>query len=92
MYIYQNYKSKKQLNKAIKDNNLHKDYLFGFDHKLYKMLDDTYYVKVSYFEYSNNYDKKNIERLCELEYEPGDIIKITGVFPSHERFKEKIDE
>ena len=49
-------------------------------------------MKISYFEYYNNYDKKNVERLCELEYESGDIIKITEVFPTHERFKEKIDK
>ena len=92
MYIYQNYENKKDLNKDIKSNKLQKDYLFGLSHKLYKMLDDKNYVRISYFEYCNNYDKKNVERLCELTYEPGDIIKITGVFPIHERFKEKIDK
>ena len=44
------------------------------------MIDDKNYVRISYFTFANDFDKKSVERICNLEYKIGEIIKITGTY------------
>ena len=76
MYIYQVYKNKKDLQNSIKDNKLHEDYYFAFNHSIYKMINDRDYVRVSYFIFDNDLMRKNIEKIADLKYQDGDVIKI----------------
>lgn len=92
MYIYKAYKTKKDLQNNIKNNKLHKGYYFALNNSIYQMISDKDYVRVNYFIFENDSMRKQAERIADLKYQEGDIIKITGVFTSHERFKEKIDE
>ena len=78
MYIYKVYKNKKEINVAIQENKLKENYIFAYGKHLYKMIDDKLYQRISYFEYANNALKNQIERISNLKYEEGDIIKITG--------------
>lgn len=78
MYIYQIYKTKKDLQDHIKNNKLHKDYYFAFKNSIYKMIDENHYVRLNYYEFENDYVKSHIEKMVNLKYEEGDIIKIIG--------------
>lgn len=76
MYIYDVYETKKQLNEALKNNNLHKDYYFAYNHSIYQMVDDKNYIKVNYFIFDNDSMRKQVERIANLRYQEGDIMKI----------------
>jgi hypothetical protein len=76
MYIYQNYKNKKDLQNSIKNNNLHKGYYFAFNNSIYQMINDKDYIRVNYFIFENDSVRKQVERIADLKYQDGDIIKI----------------
>ena len=56
------------------------------------MVNDRDYVRVNYFIFENDSTRKQIEKLTDIKYQGGDIIKITGAYQKYERFKEKIDK
>lgn len=78
MYIYQVYKTKKDLQNSIKDNKLHENYYFAFNNSIYQMINDRDYVRVNYFIFENDSMRKQVERIADLKYQNGDIIKIMG--------------
>ena len=80
MYIYQVYKNKKDLQNSIRDNKLHKGYYFAFNNSIYQMIDDKDYVRVNYFIFNSDAMRRQAERIADLIYQDGDIIKITGAY------------
>ena len=76
MYIYKVYKTIKEIDKDIKLNKLKEGCIFAYNKHLYRMFDGKIYQRISYFEYDNNSLKKSVERIADLVYEAGDIIKI----------------
>ena len=40
------------------------------------MINDRDYVRVSYFIFDNDLMRKNIEKIADLKYQDGDVIKI----------------
>ena len=76
MYIYQVYKTKKDLQNSIKDSKLHKGYYFAFNNSIYQMINDKDYFRVNYFIFENDSTRKHVEKITNIKYQSGDIIKI----------------
>ena len=79
MYIYKIYKNQKEIKEDIKNKILKSQYIFAFDESIYQMIDDKNYVRMNYFEFMSDAARKSIEKITNVKYQIGDIIKIVGI-------------